>query len=332
MNPTLIKPALMAACAAALLSACATQSPGAPAQPWPVADHHQHVFSPVIVALVGLPPGSPSVLGAADIVPLLDQAGIKRAAVLSVGYMYGSPKRKLDNEYEQVKAENDWTFAEAEKFPSRLTAVCGVNPLKDYAVAELERCAANARMGRAVKLHFGNSDIEVDNPDHLAKLKTFFSAANRLRMAPVVHMRASISRKRPYGADQAKVFLEQLLPLVQDVPVQLAHMSGTGPGYDDAPSDAAMAYLADAVSKGDPRTRNLWFDVASVADQQISPANAAKLVERIRRVGVTRVLYGTDAAVGDNLRPRASWEAFSKLPLTRDELATIAGNVAPYLR
>lgn len=199
-------------------------------------------------------------------------------------------------------------------------------------MAEVARCAAEPRFGRAIKLHFGNSDVEVDKQEHLDKLKQLFSAANRHGMGLIVHMRASIAQKRPYGAGQARVFLEQLLPLVPDVPVQLAHMAGTGPGYDDPPSDAAMAVMAQAAAEGDPRTRNLWFDVASVADAQMTPANAATLVQRIRRAGVARVLYGTDAAVGDNLRPRESWEAFSRLPLTPQELTTIATNVAPYLR
>ncbi|QYF92386.1 amidohydrolase family protein [Massilia sp. PAMC28688] len=319
---------ILAALAASMAPVLA-QAANAPA---PLADHHQHLFSPAIVAVVGLPPGSPSYLGAADIVGLLDQAGTRRAAVLSVAYMYGSPKRKIENEYDKVKAENDWTLSETEKFPGRLKAMCGVNPLKDYALAELARCAGEARFGRAIKLHFGNSDVEVDKPEHMAKLKQFFSAANGHGMGLIVHMRASISLKRPYGADQARVFLEQLMPLVPDVPVQLAHMAGTGPGYDDPPSDAAMAVMADAAAARDPRTRNLWFDVASVADAEIAPAHAAKLVERIRRAGVGRILYGTDAAVGTNLRPRQSWEAFSKLPLTPAELRTIATNVAPYLR
>ena len=326
----LIKPlATLAGTLAALAASCAVQAANVPG---PLADHHQHLFSPDVVAMMGMPPGSPRFLGAADIIALLDQAGTRRAAVLSVAYMYGSPKRKMDNEYDKVKAENDWTLAETDKFPGRLMAICGVNPLKAYAVAEVTRCAANPRFGRAIKLHFGNSDVEVDKPEHMVKLKDFFRAANNKGMGLIIHMRASISLKRPYGADQARVFLEQLMPLVPDVPVQLAHMSGTGPGYDDPPSDAAMALLADAAAKGDPRTRNLWFDVASVADTAITPANAATLVARIRRAGVGRVLYGTDAAVGTNLRPRQAWEAFSKLPLTPAELNTIATNVAPYLR
>ena len=151
-------------------------------------------------------------------------------------------------------------------------------------------------------------------------------------MGLLIHMRASISLKRPYGEGEARIFLDQLLPLVPDVPVQLAHLAGSGPGYDDPPSDAVMAVLAAAVASGDPRTRKLSFDVASVADRDLTPANAARLVQRLRAVGMDRVLYGTDAAVGDNLRPHDSWAAFRKLPLSEVEFATIAGNVAPWLK
>ncbi len=90
--------------------------------------------------------------------------------------------------------------------------------------------------------------------------------------------------------------------------------------------------LAEAVEKREARTRQLWFDVTTVADLNLSTANAALVAKRIRQVGVERILYDSDAAVGDNLRPREAWVAFRRLPLTEDEFETIARNVAPYLR
>jgi predicted TIM-barrel fold metal-dependent hydrolase len=93
-----------------------------------------------------------------------------------------------------------------------------------------------------------------------------------------------------------------------------------------------MAVLAEAVERGDPRTRRLWFDVATVAGGSLSPASAALVARRIRQVGVDRILYGSDAATGANLRPREGWAAFRRLPLTEEEFARIARNVAPYLR
>jgi predicted TIM-barrel fold metal-dependent hydrolase len=66
-------------------------------------------------------------------------------------------------------------------------------------------------------------------------------------------------------------------------------------------------------------------------DQNISASTAAVVVKRIRQVGVDRILYGSDAAAGGNLRPRESWAAFRRLPLTKNEFDAIAGNLAPYL-
>jgi uncharacterized protein len=311
-----------------LATGCATGGIGPSGRFTPVADHHQHLFSPDIVALLGDSSGV-TPLDADDLIPLLDSAGIRRAVVLSVAYMYGSPRRTVRNEYAKVRAENDWTAAQAARYPDRLIAFCGFNPLKDYALEELARCAADRRFGRGIKLHFGNSDVQLDEPAHVERLRQVFRAANEQGMAIVVHMRASISRKRPYGATQARTFLEQLLPLAADVPVQIAHLAGTGPGYDDPPADSAMAVLADAV-RGNRYARRLWFDVAGVVDAGISPMHAALVARRIRQVGIERVLYGSDGAVGENLRPRQSWAAFRGLSLTDDEIARIADNVAPY--
>ena len=297
----------------------------------PVIDHHQHFFSPAIVALLATGSSELNAITARDVMALLDLAGMRRALVLSVAYMYGSPARNIEDEYAKVRAENDWTGAQVEQYPERLRALCGFNPLKEYALDELSRCASNPNLRHGIKLHFGNSDVQLDDPAHVAQLSRVFRAANEHRMAIVIHLRASISRQRSYGAEQARVFLEQLLPLVPDVPVQIAHLAGTGPGYDDPPADRVMAVLAEAVEQGDSRASQLWFDVATVVDFNISPENAALVARRIRQVGVERILYGSDAAVGDNLRPREGWAAFRRLPLTEDEFTQIASNVAPHL-
>jgi predicted TIM-barrel fold metal-dependent hydrolase len=123
-----------------------------------------------------------------------------------------------------------------------------------------------------------------------------------------------------------------LLPAAPDVTVQVAHFAGTGPGYEDPPAREAMAVFAAAMAQHDPRTRNLWFDVASIADRDIKPGLAKLVAETIRQVGTGRVLYGTDSAQGANLRPREAWEAFRRLPLTEAEFAQIAANAPPYFR
>ncbi|MCS0587620.1 amidohydrolase family protein [Massilia norwichensis] len=294
----------------------------------PVGDYHQHVFSPEDIQLAG-PDAGLVPLDAKDVIGLLDAAGIRKGTLLSIAYMFGKPGRQVEDEIGQVRRENDWTMREAARYPDRLVAFCSFNPLKDYALRELERCAGTGR-ARGIKLHFGNSGIQLDDPEHVARLREVFAAANAANMAIVVHLRASIGKRRPYGARQARIFLGRLLPAAPDVPVQVAHLAGTGPGYEDPPAHAAMAVLAHAAEKGDPRTRNLWVDVASIVDPAIGADDARLVVETIRQVGVQRVLYGTDAAQGANLRPRAAWAAFRLLPLTDAEFAQIAANVPPY--
>ena len=299
------------------------------AQTVPAGDYHQHVFSTADIAMLG--PASGLVpLDADQLIPLLDAAGIKRAVLLSIAYMAGSPARKVDDEIAKVRSENDWTAAQAARHPGRLIAFCSFNPLKDYALAELERCAKTPGLDHGIKLHIGNSDVQLDDPAHIARLRQVFAAANAHGMAIAVHLRANIGKKRPYGAAQARIFLDQVMPAAPDVVVQVAHLAGSGPGYDDPPAQAAMAVLADAVENHDPHANNLWFDVASIVDRDIKPETAALVVKFIRHVGVGRVLYGTDSAQGANLRPREAWAAFQKLPLSPAEFAHIAANVPPY--
>ncbi len=307
-------------------SACSSTSSSRP----PLADHHQHLFSPVIAGVFKSEGRDFPAFTARRLVALLDAAGMDRAVVLSVAYMYGSSSRTVTDELAKVRAENDWTAAQVAQYPDRLVGFCGVNPLKDYAADEIARCATIANLNTGLKLHFGNSDVQLENPEHLEKVQRVFRAANEHRMAIAIHMRANISKGRPYGEQQARIFLEQLLPLAKDIPVQVAHLAGTGPGYDDPPADAAMAFLAVAVARGDRRTRNLWFDVSGIATADMPAEQAERMTLRIRQVGVDRILYGSDGALPGN-SPQEAWSNFKRLPLTPAEFAQIAKNVAPYL-
>jgi uncharacterized protein len=309
-------------CAVAVLSLAALQG-HSPA----LIDHHQHLFSPAITALA---PGISSV-AANDLVRLLDQAGIRRAVVLSLAYQFGNPNRPpIDDEYAKVRAENDWTSKEVARFPERLRGFCGVNPLREYALQELTRCARDPHLRFGLKLHFGNSDVDLENPQHVAKLRDVFQAANANRMAIVVHMRPSVTRRRPYGKAQVHVFVNAVLSAAPDVPVQIAHLAGAG-GYDDPSVDEALGVFVEAIAKADLRTAHLYFDVSGVAGLGQWVDKASRIATRIRQLGVHRVLYGSDGTT-DLLRPREAWAAFRQLPLSDAEFRTIESNVAPYMR
>jgi predicted TIM-barrel fold metal-dependent hydrolase len=258
----------------------------------------------------------------------MDETGIERAAVLSVAYFFGSPLRTWPgDEYANVRAENDWVAAQVARHPDRLTAFCGVSPLKDYAEQEVRRCARELRV-KGLKLHFRSSRVNVLDPEHLEKVRRVFRTANELGLAIVVH-----THVRPYGREQAEVFLKELLPAAPDVVVQIAHLWG---GNEFVP--AALAVFADAVAANDPRAKNLYFDLTEVqpaAEITSDPAATMQEIARlIRRIGLKRVLYGSDAAATPDAPPTSlRWARLRRtLPLTNEELRVVAGNVAPYMR
>jgi predicted TIM-barrel fold metal-dependent hydrolase len=296
----------------------------------PLIDYHQHLFSPDAGKLVTGDVTSAG-LSARDLIQLLDSAGIRRALVLSVAYTWGKASRaSVDYEYAHVKAENDWTAQQVSQYPDRLRAFCSVNPLKSYAMDEVKRCQNNPQLRYGLKLHFGNSDVDLDDPEKVAQVRKVFQVANSLRMAIAVHMRTSLDLRRKYGADAARVFLNELLPAARDVPVQIAHLAGAG-GYN-AEVDSALAVFTDAIAKGDPRMKNVWFDVTGVVRPGMPDSVLQQIATRIRQVGPERVLFGSDAAFNPLTHPKAAWEGFRRLPLTDAEFKVIANNVAPYMR
>jgi len=293
----------------------------------PLVDHHQHLFHP---ADTGLAPDTGTVT-ANELVAYLDAAGIRRALVLSVAYQFANPNRPaVPDEYAKVRAENDWTSEQVAHFPDRLRGFCGFNPLRDYALRELARCAQDPRLHYGIKLHFGNSDVDLDNPEHVRRLREVFREANRRGMAVVVHMRSSVTRERPYGAKEAGVFLRELLPAAPRVPVQIAHLSGAG-GYDDPSVDEALRVFIDAISRHDRRMAHVFFDISGVTGIGQWREKGELIATRVRQLGLSRVLYGSDGAVSGNT-PREHWARFRQLPLSDAEFRTIEGNVAPYMK
>jgi len=282
----------------------------------PFADYHQHFFHPKDT---GLNPDVPTVT-ATELIALLDGEGIRKAIVLSVAYQFGNPNRPLvENEYAKVRAENDWTSAQVARFPDRLIAFCGVNPLRDYAVEEIARCARDPYLRRGLKLHFGNSDVQLEIPDQLERVRRVFREANRQRMPIVVHMHANVNRKRPYGAEQARIFLERLLSETPDTFVQIAHLAGAG-GFDDD-VDQALGVFAEAIANHDKRMENVYFDISIDTAKR-----EGQIAERVRQLGLRRILFASDGP------PKEALAKFHKLPFTEVEFRAIEANVAPYLK
>jgi uncharacterized protein len=262
------------------------------------------------------------------LVSLLDSAHIRRALVLSIAYQFGPDRDEKPGEYARVRAENDWTADEVAKFPDRLRAFCSFNPLRSYALKELDRCAKSGRF-RGIKLHFGNSGVDFSHASDVEAVARVFGAANERKMPIVVHF--SPRGGVPYGRDFVQTFFDKVLPNAPDIPVQIAHLASQG--HLDERTDSALTVFVARIKGHDARARNLWFDVATAVTAQTSPKAAAHVAAVIRELGVDRVVYGSDTPDKDHLTPAAGWAAFyEKVPLTGAEFRTIANNVPPYAR
>ncbi len=240
--------------------------------------------------------------------------------LLSYGYQFAAGFRDVANEAAKVRAENDWTGREAARYPERLVAFCSLNPLRDYALEELANCARDPHI-KGLKLHLTTSFVDIRNADHVRKLAAVFAAANARRFPIIVHMR---TMNPDYGRRDAEIFINEVLTQAPDVPLQIAHLSGWG-GYGPE-TDSSLAVFAEAFASGDARVSKVYFDLSAVVPP--SPAATSLMIQRMRAIGMSRMLFAVDRAG----TPLQAWESIRRLPLTPDELRMIRTNVAPWLR
>lgn len=266
-------------------------------------------------------PKQEPVVTAENLIALLDEAHIKRAVVLSNAYYFDSPRMNTSHDLTSLRAENDWTAEQVRKYPQRLVAFCSVNPLGDYAVEEIDRCA-KSRTFKGLKLHFGAAALNLLEPAHVAKLKKVVEAANRNRLALIIHVRAS----GEYDARHTRILLREVFPLAPDVTIQIAHLWG-GENF----SEPALTAYAEAIEAKDPAVAHLYFDLAQTWFG--GAEDLKRIVALMRRIGLQRILYATDGPEFAGATPVEGWKAVQeRMPLTAEELRAIAGNVAPYLR
>lgn len=289
----------------------------------PAVDYHQHLVSPAFAPIVQLPERD----GAA-LVRELDAAGVERAVVLSVGYSFADERKGLNDPDRLTREENDWTSTQVVKNAPRLIGFCSANPLREAALQELDRCLGLPGMA-GIKVHMGNGGVTLRDPAHLARMRELFALAQR-RSAPVLlHMRARGGAN--FGAEDARLLLDQVLPVAPGIEIVVAHLGGSGPGYPPQ-NDEVLAAFAAAAESRNPHMRNVYFDVATNVTAEATASDAALVAQRLRQIGIDRILYGSDLSPpGGSIG--TGWEIFrSKIPLTVAEMQRIAGNRTRFTR
>jgi predicted TIM-barrel fold metal-dependent hydrolase len=160
-------------------------------------------------------------------------------------------------------------------------------------------------------------------------MQQVFALAQRRRAPVLVHMRARGGTN--YGAEDAQILLDKIVPTAPGIEIVVAHLGASSPGYPQQ-NDDVMAVFAAAAEAKDPRMANLYFDVAANITAEVTPAAAALAVRRMRQIGMSRVLYGSDLTPPGGSISKG-WEIFrTTLPLTPAELQQITNNRTRFAR
>ena len=264
-----------------------------------VTDQHVHLMSPRMIKLfkdVSIPFSRPDA-DYSEIAVLQKRVGTKRIHLLSMAYLYGHPEfGTVENEAGLVRAENDYV-AEARNVAGKHTRFyCGVNPLRDYALAEVKRCREKLKAD-GIKLHFNASQVYLTVPEHVAKVKPIFEFAASVKLPIALHFDNS---HRKFGEPDVKILVSQILAPLKPIRLQIAHF-GTSGGFNARTRAVIETFISELDSNKDLARHKIYFDISAVAldkDSEgvpkLNDEQFAELASLIRKLGTHRIVFGTD--------------------------------------
>jgi predicted TIM-barrel fold metal-dependent hydrolase len=310
----------------------------------PLVDHHIHLGSPALSDyLEKIDKADPTAFKflsrdifsrptLSDALRLLDEAGVKRAVLLSSAYLFMTGESPDSPEAAQyMQRENQFTVDAALASQGRLIAFIAINPFAPNAETELAYWKDKRGVG-GIKLHLGAAGFQAGSPDQMTRLAKFFDAARKARLPIVVHLRGAAT----FAKSDVEIFIRQVLSQAGKLPVQIAHGGGYA-GADPATIDSLTAF-GEAIARKAPGTRNLVFDISGVALPEetasalgSSDAQLQKFVDLMRRIGLKKFVLGSDWPATGNIAAYYSLMK-QKLPLTNPEWTQLCKNRAPYVR
>lgn len=283
-----------------------------------------HLASQELCALVGecLESNKPPAVYAADAVRALDDAHVSRGVILSCAYLYGLPSLHVKPRElaAKIRQENEFTAEEVAKYPGRLVGFLSVDPLANSAIDEIHHWRGSRKL-IGLKLHFTASAVNIRDAAERRQVAKVIAAAAAQGLPMVIHLGGG----KFNGAD-AELFIRDVLPSAGSSWVQVAHAGGGLP-RQDGDNLAVLRTFADHIVSDDPATRRVLFDISYVPAPDEMPKMTAALLEQMRRIGMKRLLFGSDFNV---LTPVQEIKDIEKFHLTGEELKTLRQNCAPW--
>ena len=246
----------------------------------PIIDAHAHLR---LGEKDGLLPTQP--VGTDALREIDDKAGVRKSALIVM-----ARKEQMD----KTRAQNDAVLAAAATSDNRFYPVVSVHPADgDAALAELERVA---KLGaKEVKLHPNTQNFDVADPS----VGTVVEKCGELGLVVL------FDSYKPWDANEMGKFM-MLAIQHRKTKIVLAHMGFTY--FREAVSFATIRRLGMA--------DNVWFDISAIAPTYADSPVQAELVWTMRKVGIDRILFGSDWPV---YTPSEAITAVRHLGLTEAE-------------
>jgi uncharacterized protein len=250
----------------------------------PIIDAHTHPMLDPESQIVAVPHPPEAYLA------LVDGSQVTRAAAITIA---------RDGDLDRTRARNDAVIKLAEDSGRFFFPVCSVHPADGKAaLEEIDRVAA---AGTAwLKLHPNTQRFDVADP---AVVQVVSKAAEC--GLPVLFDAYS-----PWDANQPGKFAN-LAMAVPESRLILAHAHG--PGF-------SQLLVYDILGRYPSWGRNVWIDISVTGALLAGSPFAEQLVWVLRKVGVDRVVFGSDYPLDE---PLIAARAVSELGFTDEEQAAI---------
>lgn len=263
-------------------------------------DHHVHIMSGELIALwkgMGIP------FSRADhfysgIDSIFTVNGAANISLISMAYVYNSAEfgGGADNAEENIKRENDYLHQAKLKYPHRIKAYFGIDPLHPGALEEVERCRKELNLD-GIKMHFNASQVYLTEASHLSKVKEIFDYASKNKLPILLHFDNS---HRKFGKRDVDILADSVISNLKFLDLQIAHFGSSG-GFSPKTMDVIDRFIELFKNKHPISKHRITFDISAVgldkdADEvsKLSDTEFEQLSVYCRKLGFDRIVFGTD--------------------------------------
>ncbi|SFM61876.1 amidohydrolase family protein [Thermodesulforhabdus norvegica] len=230
-----------------------------------------------------------------ELVQAMDEHGV------DMSFVFGFPW--VDKEL--ARRHNDYILESASKYPHRLIPLVCVNPARDYATQEVERCLKAGARGAGELAVYGNCDADA----LIERYRDIGEVTRRHGGFLLIHANEPVGHKYPGKAPQGLQFYYEVVKALPEIPVILAHWGG------------GLFFFELLKKEAKDILKNVYYDTAAspfLYDSRIYSIAAEIL-------GANKILLGTDYPL---LPPERYIKEMQESGIPEDRVRAISGGNA----